>query len=58
MVDGNKCLAVINQTNKNIVMQEASDAHSKTADSDTVSTYQVSSVQLVTDKKLEALNKA
>ena len=37
-----------------IVMQEASDAHSKTADSDTVSTYQVSSVQLVTDKKLEA----
>ena len=31
-------------------MQEASDAHSKTADSDTVSTYQVSSVQLVTDK--------
>ena len=41
-----------------IVMQEASDAHSKTADSDTVSTYQVSSVQLVTDKKLEAYNKA
>ena len=39
-------------------MQEASDAHSKTADSDTVSTYQVSSVQLVTDKKLEAFNKA
>ena len=37
-------------------MQEASDAHSKTADSDTVSTYQVSSVQLVTDKKLEAFN--
>ena len=35
-------------------MQEASDALSKTADSDTVSTYQVSSVQLVTDKKLEA----
>ena len=33
-------------------MQEASDAHSKTADSDTVSTYQVSSVQLVTDKKI------
>ena len=31
-------------------MQEASNAHSKTADSDTVSTYQVSSVQLVTDK--------
>ena len=30
-------------------MQEASDALSKTADSDTVSTYQVSSVQLVTD---------
>ena len=30
----------------------------KTADSDTVSTYQVSSVQLVTDKKLEAFNKA
>ena len=28
------------------VMQEASDAHSKTADSDTVSTYQVSSVQV------------
>ena len=40
------------------VMQEASDALSKTADSDTVSTYQVSSVQLVTDKKLEAFNKA
>ena len=35
-----------------IVMQEASDAHSKTADSDTVSTYQVSSVQLVIDKKI------
>ena len=33
-------------------------ASSKTADSDTVSTYQVSSVQLVTDKKLEAFNKA
>ena len=30
----------------------------KTADSDTVSIYQVSSVQLVTDKKLEAFNKA
>ena len=30
----------------------------KTANSDTVSTYQVSSVQLVTDKKLEAFNKA
>ena len=41
-----------------IVMQEASDALSKTADSDTVSTYQVSSVQLVADKKLEAFNKA
>ena len=41
-----------------IVMQEASDALSKTADSDTVLTYQVSSVQLVTDKKLEAFNKA
>ena len=39
-----------------MVMQEASDALSKTADSDTVSTYQVSSVQLVTDKKLEAFN--
>ena len=39
-------------------MLEASDALSKTADSDTVSTYQVSSVQLVTDKKLEAFNKA
>ena len=38
-------------------MQEASDAHNKTADSDTVSTYQVSSVQLVTDKKPEAFNK-
>ena len=35
-----------------VVMQEASDALSKTADSDTVSTYQFSSVQLVTDKKL------
>ena len=33
-------------------------SNSKTADSDTVSTYQVSSVQLVTDKKLEAFNKA
>ena len=41
-----------------IVMQETSDVLSKTADSDTVSTYQVSSVQLVTDKKLEAFNKA
>ena len=41
-----------------LVMQEASDALSKTADSDTVSTYQVSSVQLVTDKKLKAFNKA
>ena len=41
-----------------IVMQEASDAPSKTADSDTVATYQVSSVQLVTDKKLEAFNKS
>ena len=30
------------------------ELHSKTADSDTVSTYQVFSVQLVTDKKLEA----
>ena len=30
----------------------------KTADSDIVSTYQVSPVQLVTDKKLEAFNKA
>ena len=29
----------------------------QTADNDTVSTYQVSLVQLVTDKKLEALNK-
>ena len=30
----------------------------KTADSDTVLTYQVSSVHLVIDKKLEAFNKA
>ena len=30
----------------------------QTADSDTITTYQVSSVQLVTDKKLGALNKA
>ena len=30
----------------------------QTADSDNVLTYQVSSVQLVTDKKLEALEKA
>ena len=37
-----------------MVMQQASDALSKTADSDTVSTYQVSSMQLMTDKKLEA----
>ena len=49
---------VCENSNYCIVMQEASDAHSKTADSDTVSTYQVSSVQLVTDKKLEAFNKA
>ena len=28
------------------------------ADRDTISTYQVSSVQLATDKKLEAFNKA
>ena len=41
-----------------IVMQGASAALSKTADSDTVSTYQVSSVKLVTDKKPEAFNKA
>ena len=38
-------------------MQEVSVALRKTADSDTVSTYQISSVQLVTDKKLEAFNK-
>ena len=44
--------------NSFLVMQEASDALSKTADSDTVLTYQVSSVQLVTNKKLEAFNKA
>ena len=30
----------------------------QTADNDTASTYQVSSVQLVTNKKLGALNKA
>ena len=30
----------------------------QTADSDTVLAYQVSLVQLLTDKKLEALNKA
>ena len=56
-----KCIAYIsNKMEKNIaiVMQEASDALSKTTDNDTVSTYQVSSVQLVTDKKLEAFNKA
>ena len=35
-------------------MKEANDALSKTAESDTLSTYQVSSVQLVTDNKLEA----
>ena len=51
-------ISVIVKQNPLIVMQEASDALSKTADSDTVSTYQVSSVQLVTDKKLEAFNKA
>ena len=33
-------------------------AFSKTADSGIVSTYQISSVQLVTDKKLEAFNNA
>ena len=38
------------RSSRSIVMQEASDALSKTADSNTVSTYQVSSVQLVTDK--------
>ena len=38
------------------MMSETSFAVSKTAD--TVSTYQVFSVQLVTDKKLEAFNKA
>ena len=37
------------ESNCTIIMQEASDALSKTADSDTVSTYQVSSVQLVTN---------
>ena len=60
MIDATKRFAVINETHKIIciVMQEASDALSKTADSETVSTYQVSSVQLVTDKKLEAFNKA
>ena len=54
------CQHLIEAEHKDIrlIMQEASDAHSKTADSDTVSTYQVSSVQLVTDKKLEAFNKA
>ena len=41
-----------------LVIQKASDALSKTADSDTVSTSQVSSVQLVTDKKQEAFDKA
>ena len=40
-----------------IVMQEASDTLSKLQDSGTVSTYQFSSVQLVTDKKLEVFNK-
>ena len=51
------CPEIVKVYKIRIVMQEASDAHSKTADSDTVSTYQVSSVQLVTDKKLEAFNK-
>ena len=51
-------ISILVELHEIIVMQEASDAHSKTADSDTVSTYQVSSVQLVTDKKLEAFNKA
>ena len=37
-------------------MQEASDAHSKTEDSDTVSTYQVSSVQLVTEVETVSLS--
>ena len=46
---------ITKQYQKSIVMQEASDAHSKTAVSDTVSTYQVSSVQLVTDKNLTDL---
>ena len=41
-----------------ILMQVASDAFSETADSDTVSTYQVFAVRLVTDKKLETFNKA
>ena len=55
-LNANKLTPNVKKTNF-LVMQEASDAHSKTADSDTVSTYQVSSVQLVTDKKLEAFNK-
>ena len=48
---------IYNERGLKIVMQEASDALGKTADSDTVSTYQVSSVQLVTDKKLEAFSR-
>ena len=43
---------------QNVMIYKYVSFHSKTADSDTVSTYQVSSVQLVTDKKLEAFNKA
>ena len=55
---GTRAKKVKKHCNRCIVMQEASDALSKTADSDTVSTYQVSSVQLVTHKKLEVFNKA
>ena len=39
-------------------LKDGETAKQNNADNDAVSTYQVSSVQLVTDKKLEALNKA
>ena len=42
----------------NLVKIGKTIAFEQTEDSDTVLTYQVSSVQLVTNKKLEAFNKA
>ena len=42
----------------NLASKKTRKFSDQTADSDTVSTYQVSSVQLVTDKKLEAFHKA
>ena len=44
--------------NKSFQISECLLHFEQTTDSGTVLTYQVSSVQLVTDKKLEALSKA